>query len=200
MQNKITLPMSIFLLIVVYGCVSQETITFNEGIKKINEFDKQLGATMKSPPNSTEKIDGLLAQLIGFKVANRNMEEPLANLLDFRIKSLEAERLHIEGWQWGKGSTTDWGFGCNKGSARVLNSSSIRNASAQKGYEAVKALQLFIDSYPNEAGSLNLTQKDILFLNAAYQQVEERANRDARIVSSLCKEQVEALRKEGVII
>lgn len=198
MANKIFFPMAIILLTITYGCATSGTIGFNEGIKKINEFDKQFGATIKTPPNSIEGVNGLLAQLIGFKVANVDMDKSLANLLDFRIKSLEAERLHIEGWQWGKGSTTDYGFGCNKGSARVLNSSRIRNASAQKGYEAVDALRLFIDSYPQHAESVNLTQKDVLFLNAAYQQVEEKASNDARIISNLCKEQVEALRKEGI--
>ena len=199
MLNKLILPIALFLLVIIYGCANQVDAGFNEGVKKINGFDKQFGATMKAPPNSTEGVNGLLAQLVGFRAANADMDKSLVNLLDFRIKSLEAERLHIEGWQWGKGSTTDYGFGCNKGSARILNSSGIRNASAQKGYEAVEALQLFIDSYPKQAKSLNLTQKDVLFLNAAYQQVEEKANKDARLISNLCKEQVEALRKEGVI-
>ena len=199
MLKKLILPTTLLLWVIIYGCANQQTVGFDEGVKKINEFDKQFGATMKAPPNSREGVDGLLAQLVGFRAANMDVDKSLANLLDFRIKSLEAERLHIEGWQWGKGSTTDYGFGCNKGSARVLNSSRIRNASAQKGYEAVEALQLFIDSYPKQAESVNLTQKDVLFLNAAYQQVEEKANNDARVISSLCKEQVEALRKEGII-
>ena len=194
MQNKIILMLAVFLMAITYGCATS-TMAFDSGINKINEFDKQFGSTMKAPPNSTEGVNGLLAQLVGFRAANADMDKSLASLLDFRIKSLEAERLHIEGWQWGKGSTTDYGFGCNKGSARVLNSSSIRNASAQKGYEAVDALQLFIDSYPKQAESLNLTQKDVLFLNAAYQQVEEKANKDSRLIRNLCKEQVEALMK-----
>src|SRR3989338_5343141 len=181
MLNKLILPIALFLLVIIYGCANQVDAGFDSGVKKINEFDKQFGATMKAPPNSTEGVNGLLAQLVGFRAANRDMDKSLANLLDFRIKSLEAERLHIEGWQWGMGSTTDYGFGCNKGSARVLNSSRIRNASAQKGYEAVEALQLFIDRYPKQAESVNLTQKDILFIRAAYQQVEDKAARDARI-------------------
>ena len=198
MPNKLILPLAVFLMVIAYGC-AETTVTFDNGVEKINEFDKQFGATMKVPPNSTEGVNGLLAQLVGFRATNADMDKSLADLLDFRIKSLEAERLHIEGWQWGKGSTTDYGFGCNKGSARIINSSRIRNASAQKGYEAVDALQLFIDSYPKQAESVNLTQKDVLFLNAAYQQVEEKANKDDKLIRNLCKEQVEALRKEGVI-
>ena len=198
MLNKLIFPLAVFLIVIAYGCATS-TMAFDSGVKTISEFDKQFGATMKVPPNSTGGVNGLLAQLVGFRAANSDMGRSLAIFLDFRIKSLEAERLHIEGWQWGKGSTTDYGFGCNKGSARVLNSSRIRNASAQKGYEAVEALQSFIDGYPKQAESINLTQKDILFINAAYQQVEEKANRDAGIISSLCREQVEALRKDGII-
>ena len=199
MLKKLILPTTLLLWVIIYGCANQQTVGFDEGVKKINEFDKQFGATMKAPPNSTEGVDGLLAQLVGFRAANMDVDKSLANLLDFRIKSLEAERLHIEGWQWGKGSTTDYGFGCNKGSARVLNSSRIRNASAQKGYEAVEVLQSFINNYPGKAEDLDLTQKDVLFLNAAYLQIEEKANKDSRRINSLCKEQVESLRKEGVI-
>ena len=198
MLNKLIFPLAVFLMVIAYGCATT-TATFDNGIKKINEFDKQFGATMKAPPNSTEGVDGLLVQLIGFRAANADMDKSLVNLLDFRIKSLEAERLHMEGWQWGKGSTTDYGFGCNKGSARIINSSRIRNASAQKGYEAVEVLQSFINNYSGKAEDLDLTQKDVLFLNAAYLQIEEKANKDSRRINSLCKEQVESLRKEGVI-
>ncbi|MCH8004527.1 MAG: hypothetical protein IH934_07920 [Nanoarchaeota archaeon] len=180
-------------LIVVYGCASSGTITYKQGVKRINEIDENFGATMKTPPDSTEKIDGLLIQIIGFAASNENMPKSLEYLLDFRIKSLEADKLHIEGWQWGRGSTTDWGFGCRKGSARVLNSSKIRNSSAQKGFEAIDTLQLLVDEFPNEAKSVNLSQKDVLFLNAAYYQIEKKARRDSIIIRSLCKEQIKEL-------
>ena len=179
------------LLIVAVGCSS--TMTFDKGVKKINAIDKEYGADMKTPPNSTEKINGLLAQITGFAAVNKDIPKSLKYLLDFRIKTLEAEKLHVEGWQWGRGSTTDWGFGCRKGSARVLNSSSIRNASAQQGYEAIKVLQLFVDEFPDEAKSVDLSQKDILFLNAAYHQLEEKASKDSRIIRSACKEQIKEL-------
>ncbi len=173
-------------LIIAYGCASSQ-LTFKQGAKKINKLDEQYDADIKTPPNSTEKIDGLMAQLTGFRALNENMPQSLEYLLDFKIKTLEAEKLHIEGWQWGKGSTTDYGFGCKKGYARVINSSGIRNASAQKGYEALNSLQLLIDEFPDKAKSLNLLQKDILFLNAAYYQIENKAVRDAKIITSACK-------------
>jgi len=184
MPNKLILPLAVFLMIIVYGCATT-TVTFDSGVKKINEFDKQFGATMKAPPNSTEGVNGLLAQLVGFRAANADMDKSLVNLLDFRIKSLEAERLHIEGWQWGKGSTTDYGFGC-KGYIRIKESSRLRNASAQRGYEPVDMLEKFIEEFPDESKIAGLTQKDALALNAMYFQIEEKASKDARLVENLC--------------
>ncbi|MAH33454.1 hypothetical protein CL615_03600 [archaeon] len=173
-------------LVALYGCTSSP-ITFEQGVKKINKLDKQYDADIKTPPNSTENINGLLGQLVGFKALNENIPQSLEYLLDFKIKTLEAEKLHIEGWQWGKGSTTDYGFGCRKGYARIINSSKIRNASAQKGYEAINSLQMLIDEFPDKTKSLNLLQKDILFLNAAYFQIENKAAKDARLITSACK-------------
>lgn len=180
-------------MIFVYGCTSTKDAAFKKGVERINEIDDKFGATIKTPPKSTEKINGLLTQITGFAAANQNMPKSLKYLLGFRIKSLEAEKLHIEGWQWGRGSTTDWGFGCRGGSARILNSSKIRNSSAYKGYEALEALQLFVDEFPDKAKSINLTQKDIIFLNAAYKQVEDKARSDSRIIRNLCKKQIKEL-------
>ena len=186
------------ILIILYGCASSsKSITFEQGVKRINEIDKEYGVDMKTLPNSTEKISGLLTQITGFAALNKNMPKSLEYLLDFRIKTLEAELLHIEGWQWGRGSTTDWGFGCKKGSVRILNSSSIRGSSAQRGFEALEALQLFVDDFPTEAKSLDFSQKDILFLNAAYQQVEDKAAKDSRTIRSVCKKQIKELNIKG---
>ena len=192
-MNKSLIFIFVLGLIVLYGCTSPETAKFNQGVKRINEIDEKFGASMKTPPDSAEGVDGLLAQLTGFAVAIEDIPASLKYLLDFRIKGLEAEKLHIEGWQWGRGSTTDYGFGCRKGSARVLNSSKIRNSSAQKGFEALESLQLLVDEFPAESKSVNLTQIDVLFLNAAYQQVSDKASRDSRIIRSACKEQIKEL-------
>lgn len=183
----------VLIFVVVYGCVPAQTITFEQGIKRINGMDAKFGADIKTSPNSTESIDELFAELMGFGAVNKDMPLSLKYLLDFKIKMLEAEKLHIEGWQWGKASTTEYGFGCRKGSERILNSSKIRNSSAQKGYEAINSLQLLIDGFPDEAESVNLTQRDLLFLNAAYRQVEDKAAKDARTIRSLCKEQIKEL-------
>ncbi len=183
-MNKVIIL--VLVLVLAYGCSSQ--LTFENGVGKINELDKKYGSGLKSPPNSTERIAGLVAELDDFKSANQNLPEPLKYLVDFRIKFLEAEKLNAEGWQWGKASTTEFGFGC-KGYGRITQSSDLRNQSAQKGYEAVGILQKFVDKYQKEAESVSLTQKDVLLLKATYFQIEEKAARDSRVIRGLCKEQ-----------
>jgi len=191
--NKSIIFLLVLSLIIVYGCTNPEFKSFKKGVEKINKIDEKFDATLKIPPDSTEKIDGLLVQLMGFSAASENMPQSLKYFLDFRIKTLEAEQLHIEGWQWGRGSTIDWGFGCRGGSARILNSSKIRTSSAYKGYEALDVLQLFVEEFPKEANSVNLSQKDILFSNAAYFEIEKKAGRDSRIIRNACKEQIKEL-------
>ena len=188
-MNKTIIFALILGLAIAYGCSSQ--LTFENGVKKIDELDKKYGSSLKSPPNSTGSIAGLAAELNDFKSANQNLPEPLKYLVDFRIKFLEAEKLNAEGWQWGKASTTEFGFGC-KGYGRITQSSDLRNQSAQKGYEAVGILQEFVDKYPKEAESAGLTQKDVLLLKATYFQIEEKAARDSRVMRGLCKEQANA--------
>mgnify|MGYP001589029515 CR=1 FL=1 len=145
-MNKSIIFGIVLIFVVVYGCApSSKTITFEQGVKRISEMDAKFGADMKTPPNSTENIDELLTELMGFSAVNKDMPLSLKYLLDFKIKTLEAEKLHIEGWQWGRASTTDWGFGCRKGYPIITESARLRNSSAQKGYEAVNALQLFIN-------------------------------------------------------
>jgi len=192
MLNKIFILSSLLVLIFVYGC-SPETIAFKKNVKRINELDEKFGATMKTAPNSEEGVSELFIQLTGFSAANEDLPDSIKSLLDFRIKNLEAELLHIEGWQWGRGSSIDYGFGCRKGSARILNSSKIRNSSAQKGFESTDTLKLFIDSFPKEAKYVNLSQKDVLFLNAAYFLIEAKASKDSRIIRNACKEQIKKL-------
>ena len=173
----------------LYSCASSNEITFEQGIKKMEEFDKKYGSTLKSAPNSTANVDELLAQVTGFAAINK-MDEPLKDLVNFRIKFLEAEKLNAEGWQWGKASTTDYGFGC-KGHDRIKESARLRNMSAQKGYEAADVLQRLVDNHPKEAESADLSQKDVLILKALYYQVQEKAEKDGRIIEGLCGNKTE---------
>ena len=189
MANK-----SIFLLglvlIFLYSCTTNSEVTFGQGIKKLDEFDKNYGSTLKSAPNTTASIDELLAQITGFAASNK-VDYSLKSLIDFRIKFLEAEKLNAEGWQWGKASTTEYGFGC-KGHDRIRESAILRNMSAQKGYEAANALQRFLDNYPKEAESAALSQKDVLILKTLYYQIQEKAEKDNHIIENFCGNKTKA--------
>lgn len=194
-MNKTIIFILLATLIVAYGCANVSQLrgnvvfdpAFNDAVERINEIHESHGSTLKSAPETTDQIDNLLAQLIGFNAINE-LPESIEILIDFRIKSLEADKLHAEGWQWGRGSTTKWGFGCRKGFARVSEAARLRNLSATTGFEAVNILQEFVDKYPEEAKNLNYTQKDVLFLNAVYFQIQESALRDRSIVRSGCKD------------
>ena len=54
-------------------------------------------------------------------------------------------------------------------------------------------LQLFVDEFPDKAKRVGLSQKDVLFLNAAYQQVEEKATKDTKTIRGGCAEQIKEL-------
>src|SRR3989338_722589 len=156
-MKKIALISLIVMLAFVYGCASGNEISFNDGVKKLEQFDKKYNSSIKTPPSNTGDIGELLSQLVGFKAANK-LSKPLNGLVNFRIAFLEAEKLNAEGWQWGKGSTTDYGFGC-KGYERIKESSRLRNASAQRGYESVDMLEKFIEEFPSESKIAGLAQK-----------------------------------------
>lgn len=183
-MNNISLALSLAAILLVYGCANNGVISFNEGMKKLNQFDEMYNATVKSPPPTQDQTTQLIGQLVGFKAGNR-LSNPLSRLIDFRITFLEAEKLNAEGWQWGKASTTKYGFGC-KGYERIRESAKLRNASAQKGFEAVGLLEKFVEEFPKESKSLNFTKKDALALNAMYFQEEEKAQKDARVIENFC--------------
>jgi hypothetical protein len=182
---KIPLIVIFALILIISGCnSSSQSLTFEQGVKKINSIEEKYGANIKTPPQTTDGIDQLVAQLTGFRAVN-GLPESLEKLIDFKIKFLEAEKLHAEGWQWDRASTTEFGFGC-KGYKRIKESARLRNGSAQIGNTAVILLESFVDGFSNEAKSLNLTQRDVLALKAAYFQIEEKAMKDSKIIESAC--------------
>ncbi len=186
-MKKIILISLLSITLLIASCANSDTISFNAGIKKIDGLDQKYNSTIKSPPSTSEGINNLTADLTAFK-ANNKLSKPLDDIIYFKLAFLEAEKLSSEGWQWGKGSTTQYGFGC-KGRDRIRESARLRNASAQKGYEAVDKLEKLIQDFPKESKSVKLEQKDALALNAMYFKAQEQAEKDAKIINSFCKNQ-----------
>jgi len=123
-----------------------------------------------------------LKQIVGMSA---NAPESFNLLLDYRIKGIETNIILLEAWKHGLKASTRDGFGC-KSLPIIFNSSILRNASAQKGYETIKILQEFIDKYPKEAASINITQRDVVFTNADYYEMEREAGRDKRVIEHFC--------------
>lgn len=183
-MNKQHILVLVVIAFAIAGCSAQ--FAFNKGVSDLSKIDSKYGMSLKEPPKTTENIDSVISELNQFKDSNEL--ESLEMLADFRIKFLESQKLYLEGWQWGTASTTEFGFGC-KGYDRITESAGLRNDSANAGFEAIAILEKFVDSYPKEAKSIDMSQKDVLFLKAIYFQEQEKASRDASIIKSLCREQ-----------
>ena len=182
MKTNHILALSILLLIV--GCTTGIT-SFKSGINKMDKINKKYSIDFKSMPNTIENavlMRNDLKQITGMSV---NVPESFTLFLDYRIKSLEGNIIHLEAWKHGMKASTRDGFGC-KSLPIIVNSSILRNASAQRGYEAIEVLQEFVDKYPEEALSINITQRDIVFSNFYYYEIEREAKRDRGIIEHFC--------------
>ncbi len=177
----------IFLILVVLlliGCVQAKD--FSYGIEQLNAINSKYNTTMETYPNTIKQIDLMLDDLEALK--NLNLETgqaPLNYVVNYRILNLEAEKLYIQGQKYGNTGTTKYGFGC-KPRPLILESVSLRNSSALKGFAAVDLLREFIKKYPKEAGLAGFSEKNALFLNATFYQIAKDARGDSNIINHFC--------------
>lgn len=168
------------LVVLLVGCAISP---FQQDLQTLAEIDAAFDSSVKQPPATVAEIEQLVEKLEAFQTSN----EATTSLIEFRLAFLEAERLHAEGWKFGARSTTVKGFGCSM-LDEVTESSELRIASAEKGNEAIVLLESFIENFPEEAETVEVTQKDALELKATFLQIEEQAVRDAKVIKSACKE------------
>jgi len=174
----------IFLL--AAGCSQAQD--FGYGMSRINSVNSKYNATMETYPDSVNDINLMLDKLKELKSLKLSSGQgPFGYIIDYRILNLEAEKLFIDGQKYGGSGTTKDGFGC-KQRPLIIESVSLRNSSALKGFEAVELLNMIILKYPEESKSAGLSQKNALFLNATYYRVYEEARKDSGTINSLCKE------------
>ncbi len=177
----------IFLLIglaLLVGCAQNQD--FNYGLRQINETNNKYNTTIETYPKSIDKLNSMIGdfqKLKGMKLARG--QEPFNYIVDYRMLNLEAEKLYIEGQRYGLDGTTKDGFGC-KQRPLILESVSLRNSSASKGFEAVALLKEFVGKYPEEAASARLSLKNALFLNATFYQIYRDARGDSSVINSFC--------------
>lgn len=186
MVPAILFVMFSFLMV---SCDTQpEITTYDAALQELNQLHGRYQVDLLDTPNSREAIASMQGDLAALerKIGKNDQTSPVLLLIDFRQRLLESDDLLIEGFKWGEASTTEPGFGCRKGSGRILNSSALRNESAEKGYEAVELLDTFIDVYPERAAEIGVGQKDVLTLNANYQVIREQAQKDHDFVTGFC--------------
>ena len=182
----------IFLVVVAFafvaGCVQSKD--FGYGMKLINSLNSKFNTTMESYPRSIPEINSMLNELAELKkLALEKGQEPFEYLVDYRTLNLEAEKSYIGGQKYGAAGTTKQGFGC-KPRPLIIESVGLRNRSALKGFEAVDLLREFIGKHPKEAAMAGLSEKNALFLNATFYQIQVDARRDSNIINNFCPKNV----------
>ncbi len=169
------------------GCANDFS-TYDSGINEMKRIQEKYGVDFQKTPLK-EAIPSLVSELSAFdrKVVENEDTKALKLLLDYRMRVLESDILLLEGFKWGDASTTEKGFGCIKGSERILNSSALRIMAAAKGEEAIEPLRQFIEQYPQKAAALDLNQRAVLSLTTTYAVVLEQAQKDKGNVEGFCK-------------
>lgn len=183
-------------MLFVVSCVQAKD--FKYGVKQINNLNSKYNTTMETYPKNIKQIDLMTNDLAELKKLQLETgQEPFNYIIDYRMLNLEAEKFFIEGQKYGAAGTTKYGFGC-KSRPFILESASLRNSSALKGFEAVDLLREFVDKYPEEANSVGLSQKNALFLNATFYQIWKDARSDSNIINHFCpsNETLEIYRQE----
>lgn len=176
------------LLIFFTSCTAAKD--FNYGIKQINALNLKYNTTMETYPKNAQQINSMLADLEELKKLKLETgNEPFNYILDYRIINLEAEKLFIFSQEYGVSNIAKTGFAC-KPRPLILESVTLRNHSAQKGFEAVRLLYEFIEKYPEEAKIAGLSHKNALFLNATFYQVSRDARADSSIINHFCPQNV----------
>ncbi|MBI2646986.1 hypothetical protein HYW99_00755 [Candidatus Woesearchaeota archaeon] len=182
-MNKIYL---VLFLIFVLGCVQVKD--FEYALEQINKINLKYKTSMDTYPKSINEIDFMLNELMELKkIQLGGGVEPFNYVLNYRILNLEAEKFYILGQRYGSAGTTKDGFGC-KSRPLIIESAHYRNASSQKGFEAVNLLREFINNYPEEANLSNLSEKNALFLNASFYNIYIDARRDSGVINRFCSE------------
>lgn len=174
------------ILLLTTSCVQSKN--FSHGIEQINKLNSKYNTTMETYPDNVNKINAMLKDLEELKkIKLAEGQEPFNYIVDYRILNLEAEKLYIYGQKYGVAGTTKQGFGC-KSRPLIIESSSLRNQSALKGFEAINLLREFIAKYPKESALVAMSEKNALFLNATFYQIAKEAKGDSGIINHFCPE------------
>lgn len=177
----------IALVLLITACTTMVT-TFSAGTDQLNIINERYGVGMKEMPSTIENSVLMRNELKELKEQNPKAPESFKMLLDYRIKSLESNIVHLKAWEHGKRATTIYGFGCRSKDI-IINSSILRNKSVEIGLAANDIMQEFIDNYPEKAKSVNITQRDVVFSNYFFSELQKEAEKDRKIIEHFCEDE-----------
>lgn len=177
----------ILFLVLVSGC--SQAKNFSYGLGKINEINSKYSTTMETYPEDSKDVMLMINDFTELrKVGLSSGQEQFNIIIEYRLLNLEAEEFYrIDAKKYGDMGTTKTGFGCSL-RPLITESVALRNASAQKGFEAASLLKNFIEKYPKEANLAGFSLKNILFLNASFFQIHSDAEKDSSIINNFCPE------------
>ncbi len=189
MKHALLLALAI-LTAILMGCSNQFS-TYDSALAEMEKIQHKYGVDFEISP-ILDAIPSIVSELQAFerKIVENDDTKAISLLVDYRINVLESDKLLLEGFQWGDASTTEKGFGCRKGSERILNSSALRLMAVTKGMESIEPLNRFIDEYPEKASAINLTKRSVLSLTTTYAVVEKQALDDKGTIEGFCKEAI----------
>ena len=159
-------------------------IGFEEALGSLNSINAKYGLAFFTVPSNAETNIEVLEE-VKKEAESAELSEEAAQLYEIKLKLLESNQFFMEGWKYGKGSTTQYGFGC-KSLERIRNATYSRNISASIGLEAAELVNGFVNSYPEEAEAAGITKGAALVLKTSYELEMQSAKKDRNIVEKLC--------------
>ena len=178
----------VVLLVLLAGCAKSKD--FSYGLDQMNAVNSKYGITSNSYLADVNQIDAIMNSYKELKELKLDKDREAFNeLVDYRLLAFESDRQFVNSLKYGDSGTTKKGFGCKR-RPLIIETVKLKNESALMGFEAISKLKEFVDKYPQNSKLANLSQKDVMFLNASFYELSKDANRDSSTINHFCPENV----------
>ena len=176
------------LLLLIAGCAQSKD--FSYGLKQIDLVNSGYNITSDSYPGDANQINSAIGAYQKLKNIKLDKDqEAFAVFLDYQLLSLESDMQFVNSLKYGDAGTTKKGFGC-KMRPLIIETVKSKNDSALKGFEAAGRLNEFIDLYPEKSKLVNLSRKNVVFLNASFYEMSKDADSDSSTINGFCPENI----------
>ena len=178
----------VVLLCLLAGCAKSKD--FSYGLGQMDAVNSKYNITYSSYPADVNQIDVIINSYKGLKSLKLDTgREAFDEFVDYQLLTFESDKQFVNGLKYGDAGTTKYGFGC-KIRPLIIETVKFKNESATMGFEAISKLKDFVDKYPQNSKLANLSQKDVIFLNATFYELSKDANSDSGTINSFCPEDV----------